>query len=113
MLASFLKRTFTLFVAINLFITFSLVASGQSRLKNLGTLGTSTNGFGYSEATGINAKGQVCGTSRYYDANGRDLGDRAFLYAECSPDSPNYTGDVPDPGVRDSQGLNCSTSAGD
>jgi probable HAF family extracellular repeat protein len=48
-------------------------------MTNLGTLGTSSAGSGYSVSVAINQSADVAGTSRLY-SGGQDQGVRAFLY---------------------------------
>ncbi|MDP2833874.1 MAG: hypothetical protein Q8Q28_11415, partial [Pseudomonadota bacterium] len=50
-------------------------------MSNLGSLGTSASGVGYSTASRLNGAGQVAGTSHYYDDGGSYQGPRAFLWS--------------------------------
>jgi len=52
--------------------------SNGTTLTNLGNLGTSTVGVGYSIGLAINASGQVAGNSDVYDAAGNYKGQAAF-----------------------------------
>jgi probable HAF family extracellular repeat protein len=51
----------------------------QGRFKALETFGTDATGYGVNIPAGINNKGQVAGSSIYYDKKGIDKGLHAFL----------------------------------
>jgi probable HAF family extracellular repeat protein len=49
-------------------------------LRTLATLGTDSAGYGESIPNGLNNKGQVAGSSRYFDRSGTDQGLRAVYW---------------------------------
>lgn len=49
-------------------------------MRNLGSLGTNGAGQGDSDASALNAAGQVAGQSRFFDIGGNSRGNRAFLW---------------------------------
>ncbi|MEQ1557531.1 MAG: DUF3466 family protein [Methyloglobulus sp.] len=52
----------------------------SNRLRILKTLGTDRLGYGENRVSGINKDGLVVGTSRFYDKNGIDQGERAVYW---------------------------------
>lgn len=53
-----------------------------NRLRTLATLGTDAIGYGESVPSGINKEGLVAGTSRYFDNDGIDQGQRAVYWKD-------------------------------
>ena len=53
----------------------------KGEMQDLGALGTDPTGHSYSQGYGINARGQVAGSSESFDAHHHDLGPHAFLYS--------------------------------
>jgi probable HAF family extracellular repeat protein len=63
------------------FLGTRVFAYSNGQMVNLGTLGTTSGGYGQSNGTGINASGQVTGTSDAYDSLGNYTGTYAFRYS--------------------------------